>query len=119
MVKEAEANKEADAKKKEAADAKNDGEQTVFAAEGAIRDLGEKLSDQEKKDTQELIDDLKEALKGDNIDEIKEKTTKLNEKAMELAGRVYQEAAQAQQANNESSSDDSDSAQEAEFVDKN
>ncbi|MDE5631003.1 MAG: molecular chaperone DnaK, partial [Bacilli bacterium] len=49
MMKEAEANKEADEKRRELADAKNDAEQSIFAAEGAIRDLGDKVSDDEKK----------------------------------------------------------------------
>ena len=116
MMKEAEANKEADEKKAALVEAKNDAEQTIYAAEGAIRDLGEKLSDDEKKDVQKLIDELKEVVTSDDTDKIKESTTKLNEKAMELAVRVYQESAK----NAEESSDnsDSDGAQEAEFVNK-
>ena len=116
MMKEAEANKEADEKKAALVDAKNDAEQTIYAAEGAIRDLGEKLSDDEKKDVQTLIDELKEVVTSDDTDKIKESTTKLNEKAMELAGRVYQEAAK----NAEGASDDAnnDGVEEAEFVNK-
>ena len=116
MMKEAEANKEADEKKAALVEAKNDAEQTIYAAEGAIRDLGEKLSDDEKKDVQKLIDELKEVVTSDDTDKIKESTTKLNEKAMELAGRVYQESAK--NAEDSSDNSDSDSAQEAEFVNK-
>ncbi len=120
MMKEAEANKEADEKRKELADAKNDAEQAVFAAEGAIRDLGEKLSDDEKKDVQTLIDDVKEVLKKDDADvnDIKDKTSKLQEKAMELAGKVYEEANKNASADSDAASDDGDETQEAEFVDK-
>ena len=121
MMKEAEANKEADEKRKEAADAKNDAEQAVFAAEGAIRDLGDKLSDDEKKEVEERIDEVKKAIETDDIDDIKDKTTKLNEKAMELAGRVYEEAAKQAQANadNETNKDDDEEeVSEAEFVEK-
>ena len=121
MMKEAEANKEADEKRKEAADAKNDAEQAVFAAEGAIRDLGDKLSDDEKKEVEERIDEVKKAIETDDIDDIKDKTTKLNEKAMELAGRVYEEAAKQAQANadNETNNDDDEEdVSEAEFVEK-
>ena len=50
MRKEAEANKEADAKKKDLADAKNDAEQVVFMTEKAIKDLGDKVSDKDKKE---------------------------------------------------------------------
>ena len=93
MMKEAEANKDADEKRKALADAKNEADQTIFAAEGAIRDLGEKVTEDEKKEIEELTADLRKALEGDNVDDIKDKTTKLNEKAMALAGRVYEEAA--------------------------
>ena len=119
MMKEAEANKEADEKRKEMADAKNDADQAIFAAEGAIRDLGEKLTDDEKKDVEEKIQALKDVVGKDSstVDEIKDKTKELQDKAMELAGRVYQEA-QAAQANTESS-DSNGGAEEAEFVDKN
>ena len=57
MMKEAEANKEADEKRKELADAKNEAEQTIFAAEGAIRDLGDKVTEDEKKTIEELSDE--------------------------------------------------------------
>jgi len=124
MMKEAEANKEADEKKKEAADAKNEAEAAIFQAEGAIRDLGEKLSEDEKKDVQEKIDDLKKELDNSDAstDTIKDKTKALQDKAMELAGRVYEEAAKQNSTENTSSDDkkddDSDEAQEAEFVNK-
>ncbi len=116
MMKDAEANKEADEKRKQEADARNEAEQTIFATEKAIKDLGDKVTEDERSDTEKLIEDLKESLKGNNVDDIKEKTTKLNEKAMELASRVYGEAAQANQSANESSNDDE--ATEAEFVNK-
>ena len=118
MMKEAEANKEADEKRKELADAKNEAEQTIFAAEGAIRDLGDKVTEDEKKTIEELTDELKKTLENEDIEAIKEATSKLQEKAMELAGRVYEEAAKANQdaASTESSNDDEVS--EAEFVEK-
>ena len=120
MMKEAEANKEADEKRKELADAKNDAEQTIFAAEGAIKDLGEKVSDDEKKTIEELTEALKKELETDDVDKIKEATSKLQEKAMELAGRVYEEAAKANQeaAGETQTSDDEEEVSEAEFVEK-
>jgi len=117
MMKEAEANKEADEKRKAEADARNEAEQTVFATEKAIKDLGDKLTDDEKKNAEDLIKDLNKALEGSDVEEIKEKTTKLNEKAMELATRVYQEAAQNNQ-NSTESTDEAEDASEAEFVNK-
>ncbi len=119
MMKEAEANKEADEKRKELADAKNDAEQAIFAAEGAIRDLGEKLSDDEKKTVQELIDDVKKSTEGEDVSAIKDKTSKLQEKAMELAGKVYENANKENDANKDSEkSNDDDEVSEAEFVEK-
>jgi molecular chaperone DnaK len=119
MMKEAEANKEADEKRKAMADAKNDADQAIFAAEGAIRDLGEKLTDDEKKDVEDKIQALKDVVGKDSstVDEIKDKTKELQDKAMELAGRVYQEA---QAANQGAQADASANggAEEAEFVDK-
>ena len=116
MMKEAEANKEADELRKQEADARNEADQTIFATEKAIKDLGDKLTEDEKKDTEKLIDDLKESLKGNDVEDIKDRTTKLNEKAMSLASKVYEEAAKANQNTTESSNDDE--ATEAEFVNK-
>ena len=122
MMKEAEANKDADEKRKALADAKNEADQTIFAAEGAIRDLGEKVTEDEKKEIEELTADLRKALESDNVDDIKDKTTKLNEKAMALAGRVYEEAAknaQNAQGAESSNNDQAEDVTNAEFVDKN
>ena len=118
MMKEAEANKEADEKRKELADAKNEAEQTIFAAEGAIRDLGDKVTEDEKKTIEELTDELKKTLEKEDIEAIKEATSKLQEKAMELAGRVYEEAAKANQDATSTESSNDDEVSEAEFVEK-
>ena len=121
MMKEAEANKAEDEKRKEIADAKNDAEQSIFAAEGALRDLGDKVKDDEKKDIEEKIKTVKDEMEKDSIDveELKKKTKELQDKAMELAGRVYQEAgAQAKANNNDSTDSSDDTAEEAEFVNK-
>ena len=71
MMKEAEANKEADNKKKEEADAKNDAEQVVLMTEKALKDLGDKVSSKEKEETEKLIEKTKKALEGSDIEEIK------------------------------------------------
>ena len=104
MMKEAEANKEADEKRKALADAKNDADQAIFATEKAIKDLNDKITDKEKEDAESAIKDLKDVLDKDDASEIKSKTEALNEKAMALATRVYEEAAKNAQ-NNETNSD--------------
>ena len=92
MMKEAEANKEADEKKKALADAKNEAEQMVFATEKAIKDLGDKVDKKEKEEAEKLVADLKKELEGEDTDAIKAATEKLNEKAMALGAKVYEEA---------------------------
>ena len=120
MMKDAEANKEQDEKRRAMADAKNEADQAVFAAEGAIRDLGDKLSDDEKKTVEDLIKDVKDEIAKEdaNIDDIKDKTSKLQEKAMELAGKVYESAAKENENKTENDGSNDDDVAEAEFVDK-
>ena len=117
MVKEAEANKAADEKRKEEADTRNEADQTIFATEKAIKDLGEKLTEAEKKEVEDLISDLKKSMEGTDIEDIKNKTKALNEKAMGLASRVYEEAAKQNQANT-NNNNENNGPEEAEFVNK-
>ena len=93
MMKEAEAHKEEDNKKKEAADAKNEAEQVIFMTEKAIKDLGDKVSDKDKSEAEELIEKTKKALEGEDLDKIKDAKDELLKKANELATKVYEEAA--------------------------
>ena len=121
MVKEAEANKEADEKRKEEAETRNEADSLVFQTEKAIKDLGDKVSDSDKEEAEELIKKLKEALEKDNIDDIKEAKDKLQEKAMALATKAYEEAAKAKQAEGGETSTDSssdDNVQEANYEEK-
>ena len=118
MMKEAEANKAADEKRKEEADARNEADQTVFATEKALKDLGNKLSDTEKKETEDLIADLKKSLEGSDLEDIKAKTKALNEKAMALATKVYEEAAKNNASANQNNDNNDGQAEEAEFVNK-
>ena len=121
MVKEAEANKEEDAKRKELADTKNEAEQLINATEKAIKDLGEKVDAKDKEKAEALIKELNEVLTTDNVEDIKKKKDELNEVAMALATKVYEEAAKANQANetNESSEEaKDDNIKDAEFEEK-
>ncbi len=97
MVKEAEANKEADEKRKAEADVKNEAESMIFATEKAIKDLGDKVDEKDKKDAEEKMEDLKKAMESNDTDDIKKKTEALNEVAMKLATKVYEEAAKKNQ----------------------
>ena len=123
MMKEAEANKEADEKKKALADAKNEAEQMVFATEKAIKDLGDKVDKKEKEEAEELVKDLKKELEGDDTDKIKAATEKLSEKAMALGAKVYEEANKKSQEESQKESkkekkDDESEVVDAEFEEK-
>lgn len=113
MVKDAEENKAADEKRKEAADTKNEAEQAIFMTEKSIKELGDKIDKKEKSKAEDAIKDLKKALEKDNIDDIKKKTEKLNESAMALGAKVYEEAAK----NAEASSDNADSSKKDDVKD--
>ena len=121
MMKEAEANKEADEKKKVLADAKNEAEQMIFTTEKAIKDLGDKVDSKDKEEAESLVKELKDKLEKDDADEIKKATEKLSEKAMALGAKVYEEANKASQAASQANTDNKseDEAVEAEFESKN
>ena len=125
MMKEAEANKEADEKKKKEADARNDAEQVVFMTEKALKDLGDKVDAKDKEEAEKLMEDVKKALEGDDIEKINSAKDALLTKANELATKVYEEAAKKAQAENkeEDSTDDKkddkkDDVIDAEFEEK-
>ena len=104
MMKEAEAHKEEDNKKKEVADTKNEAEQVIFMTEKALKDLGDKVSKKDKETAEELIEKTKKALEGEDLDKIKDAKDELLKKANELATKVYEEAAK-QNQNKESTSE--------------
>ena len=110
MKKEAEANKEADEKKKALAEAKNEADATIFQTEKSLKDLGDKVSADEKKKAEDKINEVKDALNGEDIERIKNVTKELNDIAISYASRVYEEAAKANQANNNNNENSSDSS---------
>lgn len=122
MMKEAEKNKEADAKKKELADAKNEAEQIINMTEKAIKDLGDKVTDSDKKEAEELIEKTKKAMEGEDAKEITEAKDKLLEKANALATKVYESAAKEGQENTTTEEapkeDKKDDVVDAEFEEK-
>ena len=91
MVKDAEANKEADEKVKEKIDARNHADGLVDSTEKALKEHGDKVSAEEKSKVETGINDLKEALKGDDVEDIKKKTGELTEASMKLGEAVYKD----------------------------
>ena len=127
MMKDAEANKEADEKRKAEADARNDADSMIFATEKAIKDLGDKVDSKDKSEAEEKIKDLKSAMEGNDVEDIKKKTESLNEVAMRLASKVYEQASQnnnssnenaSEEATTESSNSKSDDVEEASYEEK-
>ena len=97
-VKEAEAFAAEDAKKKAEVDARNQADQLCFQVDKALNEFGDKVTADEKAAVTAKIDALKEALKGTDVENIKARQKELEDAFQPVASRIYQEAAQAQQA---------------------
>ncbi|WP_273709518.1 molecular chaperone DnaK [Leuconostoc mesenteroides] len=98
MMNDAKANEEADAKKKEAVDTRNEADQLIFQTEKTLEEVGDKLGDDEKKPTQDALEALKKAKEDAATDDadltdLKAKSEELTKVAGELAMKLYQQAA--------------------------
>ena len=89
MVKDAEANKEADKKKRESVDVRNQADTLIHSTEKNLKEHGAKISDAEKKAIEDGSSALKEALKGEDIEDIKKKTEALVQSSMKLGEAIY------------------------------
>ena len=89
MVKEAEANKEADKKKRDSVDAKNQADSLVFSTEKSLKEHGDKVSAEEKKAIEDGVASLKKSLEANDIEDIKKKTQNLIQVSMKLGEAVY------------------------------
>ena len=89
MVKDAEANKEADKKKRETVDVRNQADTLIHSTEKNLKEHGSKISDADKKSIEDGSSALKEALKTDNIEDIKKKTETLVQASMKLGEAIY------------------------------
>ena len=95
-VKEAEQFAEEDKKRKEEVDIRNGADQIVFQTEKLLEDNADKFDEADKNEINAKVADLKEALKGDSIDAIKEKQDALQKKFYEISEKLYQAAGGAQ-----------------------
>ncbi len=89
MVKEAEANKETDKKKREAVDSRNQADTLLHSTEKNLKEHGSKVSDADKKAIEDASANLRNALKGTDIEEIKKKTQDLVQASMKLGEAIY------------------------------
>ncbi|MEK4815406.1 molecular chaperone DnaK [Macrococcus sp. FSL R5-0951] len=108
MVKDAEANAEADKKRREEVDLRNEADQLVFATDKAIKDLEDKVDAAEKEKAEAAKEELKKALEGNDLEEIKAKKDTLNEIVQGLSMKLYEQMAQAQQGAEGAASQDDD-----------
>ena len=122
MVKEAEEQAEADKAKREAADTRNEASNLIFQTNKAINDLKDEVDEATKTKLEEQIKALEEALKGDDIEDIKAKKEQLEKDAQDIAVKAYQKAQQAQQGQqdtqNDSTEEDGKTTVDAEFEEK-
>ncbi|GED20280.1 MULTISPECIES: molecular chaperone DnaK [Kurthia] len=98
MVKEAEENAEADRARKEEADLRNEADQLVFQTDKTLADLGEQVTEDEKKPVEEAKEELAKAIEAGEIEGIKAAKEKLEGLLQPLVMKVYEQAAAAQQA---------------------
>ena len=91
MVKEAEANAEADKAKREGVDARNNADSMIYATEKTLKDLGDKVDSAEKQKIKDAVAELKKALESDNTEEIKAKTEALQQASYKIAEELYKQ----------------------------
>jgi len=89
MVKDAEANKEEDKKKRESVDARNQADTLIHSTEKNLKEHGAKVSDADKKAIEDASSNLKEAIKGTDVEDIKKKTETLIQASMKLGEAIY------------------------------
>lgn len=120
MVKEAEANADADKARKEEAELKNEADQMVFMTEKTLKDLDGKVSEEEQKQAEDAKAELSAALEAGNLEDIRTKKDKLNEIVQALTMKMYEQAAaEAQAAEGAEGSKTDDGVVDAEFEEVN
>ncbi|MEY8597922.1 MULTISPECIES: molecular chaperone DnaK [Mammaliicoccus] len=97
MVKDAEKNAEEDKKRREEIDLRNEADQMVFTVDKTLSDLGDNVDESEKTKAEDAKEELKKALEGDDIEDIRTKKDALEEIVQQLSVKMYEQAAQAQQ----------------------
>lgn len=123
MIKEAEENAEADKKRKEEAELRNEADQLVFTTEKTLKEMEGKVDASEVKKAEDAKEELKKAIESNNIDEIRTKKDALQQIIQEISVKLYQQASQAQQGSAEDPSTESkpkdDNVVDADFEEVN
>ncbi|ELD8145447.1 molecular chaperone DnaK [Staphylococcus pseudintermedius] len=119
MVKDAEQNAEADKKRREEVDLRNDADQLVFQVDKTLKDLGDNVSEEDKNEAEAKKDELKTALEGSDIEDIKAKKEALEQVVQQLSMKVYEQAQQAAQQGGDNTSQNDSTVEDAEFKEVN
>ncbi|WP_019415877.1 molecular chaperone DnaK [Paenisporosarcina sp. TG20] len=120
MVQEAEANADADKVRKEEAELKNEADQMLFMTEKTLKDLEGKVSEEEKKQAEDALEELKAAIEAGDLEDLRTKKDKLNEIVQALTMKMYEQAAaDAQAAEGAEGSKEDDGVVDAEFEEVN
>ena len=115
MVKDAEANKEADKQKRETVETRNQADTLVHSTEKTLKEHGDKLSVEDKKKVEDDLTSLKEALKSENTQDINDKIKSLTESAMKLGEAVYKDQQQQENENASNDTKNNDNVVDADF----
>ena len=116
MVKDAEAHREEDRKFHELVNARNHADALIHATTRSLTDLGDKVAADERREIEAAIEDLKEALKGDDKSTIETKTNRLAELSGKIAERAYREPQEQAQAGAQTGAKEGDGATREESV---
>ena len=120
MVKDAEANKETDKKKRDSVDARNQADTIIHSTEKNLKEHGSKISEAEKKAIETAISDLRNSLKGTDSEDVKKKTQSLIQASMKLGEAVYksqQKSDEKSKTNDNKENKEKDNVVDAEVVD--
>ena len=115
MVKDAESHAEEDKKRREEVEVKNSAESLIHSTETSLKDHGDKVEEEVKKSIEDAIADLKTALEGEDLEDIKKKTESLTEVSLKLGEAIYKSSmAEEAAASSETNATDSEAANDDE-----
>ena len=117
MVRDAETNAEADAKRRQLIESKNDIDSLIYSTEKSLTDNGDKLDDETKKEVEKAVAEAKEVKDGDDLDLINTKKEALSQSSMKIGQAMYSQGGDAAAAEGDEEKKD-DTTQDAEFTEK-
>ena len=111
-VKEAEMNAEADAKRQEEIEIRNNADSLIYTSEKTLDELKDQVSEDEKTKVEDLVKELRELIAGDDVDAIKAKSDELSNVIQEIGAKIYQQAQAEAQAQQQAGADPNAGAQD-------